>query len=97
MYWIVVQILQKAAHMMTKSIKNISNQRNNRSSFFDKECHEKKLALRKYLRKYKRNKTIENKNNYVNFRKEYKSFISDKRQAYNNSKIQSILNNLKNS
>ena len=88
---------QKAAHMMTKSIKNINNQKNNRSSFFDKECHQKKLALRKYLRKYKRNKTIENKNNYANFRKEYKSFISDKRQAYNNSKIQSILNNFKNS
>ena len=67
------------------------------SSYFDKECLEQKLILRKSLRKYRKNRSDENKRAYSLCRKNYKSFLYSKRLAFNKQKITSILGNYKNS
>ena len=89
-----------ACHMMKKPFKNLDSQKSkkySKISYFDKECFQMKLCLRKYLRKYKKCKSDENKNNYAKFRKEYKQLLALKRQQFNKNKIQSILNKAKDS
>ena len=76
-------------HKTTNKIEN--------SSYFDKECLEQKLNLRKSLRKYRKKRSDENKKAYSLCRKNYKSFIYSKRQAFNKQKVSSILVNFKNS
>ena len=53
--------------------------------------------MRKCFRKYRRNKSNENKHAYTECRKKYKSFIKNKKKSFNKLKIQSILNNFNNS
>ena len=85
--------------MRKKKIDNKSLNQNTYSSktFFDKECYEQKLMLRKCLRKYKSNNNDENKIEYTECRKKYKSFLKNKKKIFNNSKISSFLNNFNNS
>ena len=92
--------LKNASTMMKKSPKgNKSLKQNmyNNKTFFDKECYEQKLILRKCLRKYKRKNNNKNKNEYTECRKKYKSFIENKKKIFNNSKISYLLNNFSNS
>ena len=94
------QFFLNASFMMEttcKKIKNLSHIKYNSNTYFDKECYEQKLALRKCFRKYRRNKNNENKSAYTECRKKYKSFVRNKKNIFNNLKIQSILKNFKNS
>ena len=89
-----------ASTMMKKSPKgnkSLKQNQYNSKTFFDKECYEQKLILRKCLRKYKRKNNNANKTEYTESRKKYKSFIKNKRKIFNNSKISYLLNNFNNS
>ena len=86
--------------MMIKTVKDFGSFKSKQydsKTYFDKECYEQKLLLRKCLRKYKRNGNDENKNAYAQCRKNYKCFLRDKQQAFNKLKVQSLLKNFKNS
>ena len=83
-----------ACSMMKKSFNKpnfFKHDKYNSNTYFDKECFEQKLILRKCFRKYRRNKSNENKNAYTECRKKYKSFISHlskiKRSLLTNSRF----------
>ena len=94
------EFYRKMSHMMYREIKNtkpVQNKKFSSNSFFDKECYQEKMILRKFLRKYNRNKSIENKKAYSEYRRNYKLFLNKKKQQYNQKQITSILSNFKNS
>ena len=80
-----------------KGNKSLKQNQYNSKTFFDKECYEQKLILRKCLRKYKRKNNNENKTEYTECRKKYKSFIENKKKIFNKSYVSYLLNNFNNS
>ena len=87
------EFYHSASSMMNKTMSEFNNYNH---SFFDNECYQQKLVLRKYLRKYQRCKSDENKTAYSNCRKNYKSFIEKKRHNFNCLKKETLLKNFKN-
>ena len=78
------EFYHNASSMRNKTVSEFNTYKHcHKHSFFDNECYKQKLVLRKYLRRYQRCKSDENKTAYSNCRKSYKSFIENKRHTFN--------------
>ena len=84
---IFTQALLTAAGCMLKTVKvRIGTQ--NRSSWFDAECHKKKKDVRKCLRHFRNSRDSHDLVIYQSRRKEYKCLLQKKKREEQNSRVE---------
>ena len=81
--------IREAAKCMKKTVKlNVNKQ----LDWFDLECKNKRKEVRKYLKKFKKYKSDENRHNFCVCRREYKHLLHRKKREFNDSMIQKLVN-----
>ena len=63
------KLLTDAAHCMKKIFKNSSGKSRKGATWFDKNCQDSKKTVKARLKKYRHNRTVERKTEYVTLRK----------------------------
>jgi len=93
---IFTQALLTAAGCMLKTV-TVKTGTQNRSSWFDAECHKKKKDVRKYLRRFRNSRDSHDLVIYQSQRKEYKCLLQKKKREEQNSRVDSSLDTMNNS
>ena len=93
---IFTQALLTAAGCMLKTVK-VRTGTQNRSSWFDAECHKKKKGVRKCLRRFRNSRDSHDLVIYQSQRKEYKCLLQKKKREEQNSRVDSLVDTLNNS
>ena len=88
------ELLINCAHMMLKTVSFDPSKSRSNATWFDSECYRMKRDVRKYLRKYRNDRSPENKVIYVQHRKQYKNLIKYKKRVYINTKSNNLMYNL---
>ena len=90
------ELLIHCSHMMFKTVTFDPSKSTSCTTWFDSECYIKKRVVRKYLRKYRNTRSIDNKALYVGHRREYKALLKFKKRRYFENKCNHIMNSLDN-
>jgi len=93
---IFTQSLLTAAGCMLKIVK-VRTGTQNRSSWFDAECHKKKKDVRKCLRRFRNSGDSHDLVIYQSQCKEYKCLLQKKKREEQNSRVDSLLDTMNNS
>ena len=86
---IFTQALLTAAGCMLKTVK-VRTGTQNRSSWFDAECHKKKKDVRKCLRRFRNSRDPHDLVIYQSQRKEYKCLLQKKKREEQNARVDSL-------
>jgi hypothetical protein len=89
----LVDCLKECSSCMVKKVKHGSHRVGEK--WFDSECFSKRKETRAALRKFKRSKTYENRQMFVNSRKAYKSMLKTRKQIYKSERAQMLANSAK--
>ena len=93
---IFTQALLTTAGCMLKTVR-VRTGTQNRSSWFDAECHKKKKYVRKCLRRFRNSIDSHDLIIYQSQRKEYRSLLQKKKREEQNSRVDSLLDTMNNS
>lgn len=91
---VLVNCLQQASQCMIKKVKCAGFRMSEK--WFDCECFQKRKATRAALRKYMQHREGEDKQRYVECRRDYKQTCKRKQIKYKDEKVQSLQENLNN-